>query len=100
MSSTVHIGDSHRKLEDATAQWITEQIIRRRQAGEAVCIRVNLEKQNMRVTLASADCHGGGGGGRPPNKEEAAVIAEWTKRGLDGNNIPPGQLIAFLNQVC
>lgn len=100
MSSTVHIGDSQRNLEDATEQWIAEQIIKRRRAGESTCIRVHIAKRDVRVTLTSADCASGGGGGRPPNRQEAEVIAEWTKRGLDGSDISPGPLIAFLKHVC
>ena len=100
MSGTVHIGDSHRSLEDATQQWVTEQINRRRQAGEATCIRVQISKENVDVALASGDCPGGGGGGRQPTRDEAAIIDEWKRRGLNGTDIPPGQLIAFLNHVC
>jgi len=100
MSGAVQIGDSQRSLEDATQQWVTEQITRRRRAGEAVCIRVKIKKDNVDVALASGDCPDGRGGGRRPTRDETAMISEWNRRGLGGTDIPPGQLIAFLNHVC
>ena len=100
MTGTVWIGDSQRNLEDADAQWVTEQLRRRRRAGESVCVRVNIKKGNINVTLTSADCPSGGGGGCAPNRHEAVVLDDWNKRGLDGSDFPPGQLVAFLARVC
>ena len=100
MSGTIHIGDSHRSIDDATQQWVTEQINRRRQAGEAICIRVSIQKNSVDVALASADCPGGGGGRRQLTTDETAIIDEWNRRGLNGSDISPGRLVAFLNHVC
>lgn len=100
MSGTISIGNEQRDIEYATEQWIAQQIIGRRKAGEAVCVRVTINKPNLNVTLASADCPKGGGGGRPPTKKEKEAFDDWAKRGLNGSDFPPGQLIAFLKQIC
>lgn len=100
MTGTVWIGDSQRSLDDADGQWVTEQIRRRRRAGESVCVRVSIKNGNINVTLVSGDCPSGGGGGRAPNRDEAAILDDWSKRGLDGSDFPLGQLVAFLARVC
>lgn len=99
MAGTVSIGNEQRNIEDADEQWIAQQIIERRKADKAVCVRVTVNKPHLNITLASADCPKGPGG-RRPNEDEAAVFEDWAKRGLDGSDFPPGQLIAFLKQVC
>lgn len=99
MAGTISIGDSQRNLEDADAQWVAEQINRRRRDGESICVRVTINKQNLNLALSSADCPPGAGGGRRPNREEQAVLDEWSRRGLNGSISNPGPLIAFLQQV-
>lgn len=98
MSGTVTIGDSQRAIDDADAQWITEQLNRRRQAGEAVCVRVAINTGNIDFTLASGDCPTGGGMGRRLTPEEEDVLASWRRFGLDDSDFPPGKLVAFLQQ--
>jgi len=100
MAGTISIGGDQRNIEDADAQWVAEQINRRRRAGESICVRVTIKKQNLDLVLTSADCPPGGGGGRQANREEQAVFNEWARRGLNGSVTEPGPLIAFLQQVC
>jgi len=99
MEGTVLIGTSQRALGEADPQWIAEQLVGRRAAGEKVCVRVTINTANVNITLTSADCPAGPPGGRQPNSEEAALFEEWKDFGLDGSDFPPGQLIAFLQRI-
>jgi hypothetical protein len=97
---TIQIGNSgDRSLEDATPQWINEQIKRRRDDDQPVCIQVRIDEPSANITLATPGCFsGGGGGGRTPNQREQRIFELWSKRGLNDPNFTAGNLIAFLNQ--
>jgi len=95
----VKIGESERELNDATPQWINEQINRRRNDGVAVCVRVFINKDNLNIVLSTPTCEGGGGGRRPPNRQESEMLALWEKLHLNNQGFPGGNLIAFLKQI-
>ena len=99
MEGTVSIGNSQRELQEADPQWIAEQLVRRRDAGEKVCVRVTISTANVSITLTSADCPSGPPSGRKPNPEEAALFEAWRDFGLDGSDFPPGKLVAFLQRM-
>lgn len=98
MSGTVRIGNDERALDGADAQWVTEQLNRRRQVGEAVCVRVTICTGNIDFTLASGDCPMGGGMSRPLTADEEKALESWKRFGLDGSGFPAGKLVAFLQQ--
>lgn len=95
----VRIGESERELNDATPQWINEQITRRKNDGVTVCIRVLINTGALNLTLSTPTCGGGGGGGRPPNSQESEILALWDKLHLSTSEFSGGNLVAFLRQV-
>lgn len=95
----VQIGENERKLDEASPQWINEQINRRRADGNPVCVRVLIDTGAVNLALATGDCPGGGGGGRPPNDQEKEILQTWEKLHLNSSDFTGGNLIAFLRQL-
>lgn len=101
MSSRITIGTDDRSLCDIDESWIAQQILRRRQNGAPVCIVVKIESNGQSMTLASAGCaRGGGNGSWIPSPQQQQIINLWNRHNLGANDIKPGELIAFLKQVC
>ena len=94
----IRIGNEERHLSDANKQWVTQQINNRRRDGQRVCIVVTIEEPCARVTLATPEC-AGGGGGRRPNAAESNILRAWEHFGLDAVDVPPGRVVAFLNEL-
>src|SRR4051794_24688753 len=97
---TVRIAGQERQWgdpDDVEESWITQQITRRRAAGEQVCASVGIKLWSVNVGLSTPGC-ALGGGGRRPNDDEARIIGLWESRGLNDPNFAPGSLIAFLHQ--
>ena len=78
----VRIGESERELNDATPQWINEQISRRRKDGANVCVRVLINSGSVNLALSTPTC-GEGGGGRRPNPQESELLSLWEKLHLN-----------------
>lgn len=88
----------HDNPDEIEEGWITEQVNRRRLAGERVCINVHIDTSSVRAGLSTHGCPVGGGG-RRPNRDEQRVFDLWADRGLNEPNFAVGQLIAFLHQL-
>lgn len=98
--SKVIIGNSERELEKADPQWINEQINRRREAGENVCVRVTIKKNGINLTFATPSCGGRGGGDNPQfNTQENECISLWNKFNLNTDDFASGKLVAFIKQI-
>lgn len=97
---TVTIGSSQRSGNDISESWITEQIVRRRSDGQAVCVRVDLRTPLVNMTLATPGCANSGGGGRKPTATEQRIFDLWEKLHLNAPGFSPGNVIAFLKQVA
>lgn len=95
----IKIGDEERRYDLADAQWITQQIARRRADGLTPCVRVTINMGGMNMVLTTPGCASGGGGGRPPTRQEKAIFDLWQKRGLNDLDFAPGNIIAFLQQM-
>ena len=100
MSSRIIIGADERRLCDIDESWIAQQIVRRKQDGVPVCVIVKIELNGQTMTLSSGDCVRGGGGGWTPSSQQQEIIDLWNKHHLGEDEIKPGELIAFLKQVC
>lgn len=86
-------------LEEATPQWINQQINARKHENQPVCVQVDVNADNARLALATPTCARRGGGGRPPNRLESEVIELWERRGLNDPNFSSGSVVAFLQQL-
>lgn len=96
----VFIGNSEREINDATPQWINEQINRRRADGVQFCVRVLIDTNPINLALTTPGCSsGGGGGGRQPNSQENELLALWEKFHLKTSDFTGGNLVAFLKQI-
>ena len=96
---TVTIGSDGRTGEEADPQWVTQEINRRRQDGQAVCVRVQIHEDGVAVALSTPDCSSRAGGGRPPNAKEQRIFDLWAQHRLNTNDFGPGELVAFLRQL-
>lgn len=100
MASTISIGSNSRALSEVDPSWVAQQIRDRRADGRPVCVRLQLDEPDARMSLAAGVCPpAGGGGSRRPNALEAAIFELWGERGLNDGDVKPGELIAFLAQL-
>lgn len=101
MSSRIIIGADERSLCEADESWIAQQIVGWKQDGAPICVVVKIDSNSQSMTLSSGDCPRGGGSGRwTPSPQQQEIIDLWNKHHLSGNDIKPGELIAFLKKVC
>lgn len=96
---TVRIGINERDLHKASESWINQQINRRREDGQSVCVQVIIREGEINISLSTPDCPGGGGGTRPPSAQEQEIFDLWDKRGLNKDDFHGGNLVAFLKQM-
>lgn len=89
-----HLGDP---LDEG---WVHQQINRRREAGEAVCIRVFIEKDGVDIVLSTKNCVSSG---LPsiikPRPLEKKIIQLWEERGMNTLNFTSRDLVIFINQL-
>ena len=95
---TVTIGSDTRPLQDADAQWVTQEINGRRHDRQTVCVRVAIQDPPVNVVLGTPSC-GGVGGGRAPNTEERRILDLWERHHLNTPEFTAGDLVAFLKQL-
>jgi hypothetical protein len=100
MSSRIIIGTEERNLCQIDESWIAQQIVRRKQAGAPVCVMVKIDVGGLNFTLTSGDCPVGGNSQWTPSPQQQHVIDLWNMHELGQSDINPGELIAFLKQVC
>lgn len=96
--STITIGTESRDLADADPQWINHAILGRRRDGHDVCVIVNLDSDQLKMSLR-APKPTSGGGGRAPTPREQEVLELWIKLGLNDPGFAPGNVVAFVQQV-
>ena len=96
---TIRIGSSERTFEQADTAWVVQQINRRKQDGQVICVQVIIHNDYLNMSLSTPNCSGAGGSGRPPNNEEQEIFDLWKKRGLNEEGFSVGDLISFLNQL-
>ena len=97
--NTIRIAESQRDLENATESWITEQIRKRQNDGQSVCVRVTFESTGVDIILSTPECSRTSEGGRKPTEREQEIFDLWDARHLNEEGWTVGNLIAFLKQV-
>jgi hypothetical protein len=95
----IRIGDEERRYDPADAQWIAQQIARRRTDGVTPCVRVTINTGDMNIALTTPGCASSGRGGRIPTPQENVIFDLWQQRGLNDPDFAPGNIIAFLQQM-
>ena len=96
---TVRIGQETRGLESASESWINDQLNRRRQDGQNVCVQVTIHGGAVDLVLATPGCGSGGGGGRQPTSRESDILELWNRLHLNHAGFTGGNLVAFLKQL-
>lgn len=97
---TIHIGGSERQLADASPSWVKEQINRRRQNNEMVCVRVQIDKPpSIRLGLITSDCVSDGYSRRSLTPQEQYIYDLWIKYKLHEPNFSASELLSFLGRI-
>jgi hypothetical protein len=94
---TVKIGSQERSLNDADPHWVEQQINGLRRDGEAVTVVVRIQVGYRELCFVSPPS--GGASRTQYSAAQNAVIALWSKCGMNGASISPGDLISFLKQL-
>lgn len=95
---TIQIGNDERSLDEASPQWITQEINGRRRDGLFVCVRVHINTADVQMTLSTPGCSGAGGG-RPPTKREASILDLWREANLNDGDFTAGNVVSFLSRL-
>lgn len=99
----IKIGESERELDNADAQWVTEQVRGYKRAnGSLPCVRVRVDESQATINLIAANCarSTGGGGGVPQwNQAESEVLEWWKRLHMDGFTWTQGNLQAFVEKL-
>lgn len=97
---TIKIDTVEQQLENLDESWILQQINRRRDEGDSVCVIVKIDEPNVKIILATKDCGNAGGSARALTREEERVVERWRKHHLDKPEFAGGELVAFLKQLA
>lgn len=95
----IKIGGDERTLEEADESWVNQQINRRRDDRQVVCVQVTIQVPGLDMLLTTPTCGSRGGAGRPPNEHERRVFELWQKHHLDQPNFSGGDVVSFLKQL-
>jgi hypothetical protein len=98
----ITIGTGERQIStmgDLEETWINQQVNRRKDDGQNVCVQVAIEQDSINIRLRTPACAINGGGGRPPNQQERAIFDLWAKHGLNQTNFSGGNVVAFFKQL-
>ena len=96
---TVRIGQETRDFDSASESWINDQVNRRRQDGQSVCVQVTVDGGDLDLLLSTPGCGSGGGGARQATAREMAILDLWSKLHLNQAGFTGGNLNAFLKQL-
>lgn len=95
----VQIGSETREMDTIDERWLTQQIVRRRQDGLPVCVKVSISNRDADVTFVSAECPATGGGGKALNARENELLDVWCESGMSESRVVPGALLSFLKKI-
>ena len=96
------IGNNERQFDDVyniDESWINQQINKRKEDKEKICIRVYIKNEFIDILLTTPTCGEGRSSGRRPNPQEKEIFNLWKIRGLNEEIISGGKLISFLKQL-
>lgn len=96
---SVSIGALGVPRDQATPGWVTEQLIRRNEDGKAVCVRVRIDTDDVRLTLVTRACPASAGVEGQLNRRERHIRDLWIDRVYQHDRVVPGNLLSFLLQL-
>lgn len=96
---TVSIAGIERDVSNADDGWINENISRRLEAGQLVCVEVSIREPEINICLRTPTCVSSSGGGRKPNRLEQQIVDLWTKHRLNTRDFTKHDINSFLSQL-
>lgn len=81
---------------DISSSWITEQVNRKRATAGFVCASVQIDQEDIHLTLATPGCPGTASTARPPNSKERQLLNNWARLHLDTSEFAASELAAFV----
>ena len=99
MTVTVSINGEERSYARTIEQWISQRLRDLNREGGPICVRISVKGPEVDLWLPSSGCAPGRGSGRPLTASERQIVDLWKARRLDGEEIQPRLLIAFLHQL-
>jgi hypothetical protein len=79
--------------------WITRTINGLRHEGNAVCVRVKVQTDDVDIVVTAGLCDGGTGGGRRPRPREEGLLKQWAECDLNHADFELGHLIRCLKRL-
>ena len=80
----IKIAEDERPGDPLDEVWVHQQINRRREAGESVCVRVSIEQIGLNIMLSTKTCTATGHSPiTDPRPLEKKILELWKERGLD-----------------
>ena len=95
----IRIGEAEKDFASTDEHWINQQISRRREDGQTVCVKVTVHEGDLHIVLSTPTCGTSAGGSKPPSPQEKDIFSLWKQRGLDKADFTGGDLVAFLKQI-
>ena len=98
----ISIGTSERQISSISyldESWINQQINRRKDDGQEICVQVVIEHNSVNMHLSTPACAKSRRGGRSPNQKESIIFDLWKKCGLKQSNFSGGNVVAFFKQL-
>ena len=98
----IYIGNNERQFDDVynvDESWINQQINKRKEDKEKVCVRVYIKNELIDILLTTPACGGSRGSGRGPNPQEREIFNLWNMRRLNEEKFSGGNLISFFKQL-
>ena len=93
----IKIADDDRPGNPLDEEWVHQQINRRRDAGESVCVRVTLEQNELNIMLSTKTC---AATGHPPitnpSPLEKKIYEFWKGRKLNAVDFTSSNVVAFI----
>ena len=94
----VKIGSTQKELKDVNQSWVHEMIDLLRKSNEPECIIVTIEEPSINITFSKGCNRAASSDTARFNEQERRIIELWEKH-MGKDELVPGQLVAFLNQL-
>ena len=99
MTIKVRIGEQELDLAEVSDSWIHDQLRRRRQDGQNVCLQVSIHTGSLNMLLSTPGCRGGEAGSRRATEREQRVFDLWERGGMGQAGFQAGDVVGFLQAL-
>ena len=96
---TVTVAGIEQDLAGLSESLLHEQIRRRQNSGESVCVQVEIKTSEIHVGVSTGACLAGAASSRQPNAKEREILELWEHFALGGSDVNSGKLVAFIQRL-